>query len=105
MAQSQLETLKMLVSAETDLARFKDNDELLNYALSWASSEILKRRKADALEDQYLGNQVEGAKWYLSRLGTEGAQSISENGEQTVYKDTPDWLAGVLQKRVTARDA
>lgn len=102
---TQLNTLKILVAAESDISRFANNDALLNYALSYAESEILKRRGSDTLEEQYLGNQIEGAKWYLSRIGTEGAASISENGEQTVYKDTPDWLAGVLQKRVTVRDA
>ena len=102
---TQLNTLKILVAAESDISRFANNDALLNYALSYAESEILKRRGSDTLEEQYLPNQIEGAKWYLSRIGTEGAASISENGEQTVYKDTPDWLAGVLQKRVTVRDA
>lgn len=102
---TQLNTLKILVAAESDISRFANNDALLNYALSYAESEILKRRGSDTLEEQYLGNQIEGAKWYLSRIGTEGAASISENGEQTIYKDTPDWLVGVLQKRVTVRDA
>jgi hypothetical protein len=101
----QLDTLKMLVTAESDLARFTGNDNLLNYALSWASDEILKRREADTLEDQYLGNQIEGAKWYLSRMGTEGADSISENGEQTVYSKVPGWLLSVIPRMRGVRDA
>lgn len=105
MDMTQLDTLKMLVSAESDLARYASNEALLNYALSWAESEILKRRGADALEDQYLTNQIEGAVYWLSRLGTEGAESISENGEQTVYKKVPDWLIGVIPRLGTVRNA
>jgi hypothetical protein len=102
---AQLDTLKILVAAESDLARYKDNDNLLNYALSWASDEILKRREADTLEDQYLGNQIEGAKWYLSRMGTEGTDSISENGEQTVFSKVPGWLLSVIPRMRGVRDA
>lgn len=98
-----LDTLKMLVTADTDLARFASNEALLNYALSFAASEINKRRSSDTLEDQYLGNQIEGAKWYLSRMGTEGTVSISENGEQTVYADVPPWLSGVIPRLGTVR--
>lgn len=105
MAQSQLDTLKMLVSAQTDLARYKNNDALLNYALSYASSEILKRRGADTLEEQYLENQVEGALWWLSRLGAEGAQSVSENGTQITWKGTPEWLQSVIPRLGTVRIA
>lgn len=101
----QIDTLKMLVTAESDLARFAGNDDLLNYALSWASTKILKRRDSDTLEDQYLGNQIEGAKWYLSRMGTEGADSVSENGEQTVYSKVPDWLAEIVPRMRGVRDA
>lgn len=101
----QLGTLKMLVKAESDISRFADNEDLLNYALSYASSEILKRRGTDTLEDQYLGNQIEGAKWYLSRMGTEGAASTSENGEQTVYSDVPPWLQSVIPRLGTVRNA
>lgn len=103
MDMAQLDTLKMLVKAESDISRFADNEDLLNYALSWASSEILKRRGADTLEDQYLTNQVEGAIYWLSRLGTEGATSISENGEQTVYSDVPPWLLSVIPRLGTVR--
>lgn len=102
---AQIDTLKILLSANSDLSRYKDNDELLNYALSYAQSEILKRRGADTLEDQYQMNQIEGALYYLSRIGTEGAQSISENGEQTVYKDVPPFLANVFPRLGVIRDA
>lgn len=100
---AQLDTLKMLVKAESDLVRYKDNDDLLNYALSYASSEILKRRGTDTLEDQYLTNQVVGALWWLSRLGSEGTDSISENGTQITWKDTPEWIASVIPRLGTVR--
>lgn len=102
---AQLDTLKSLLEVNSDLSRYADNDDILTYALSYASSEILKRRGADTLEDQYLGNQIEGALYYLSRIGTEGAQSISENGEQTVYKDVPPFLANVFPRLGVIRDA
>ena len=100
---TQLNTLKILVAAESDISQFANNDALLNYALSYAESEILKRRGSDTLEEQYLPNQIEGAKWYLSRIGTEGAASISENGEQTVYSDVPSWIASVVPRLGTVR--
>jgi hypothetical protein len=102
---AQLEILKTLLAANTDLSRYADNDDLLNYALSYAQSEILKRRGADTLEDQYQMNQIEGALYYLSRIGTEGAYSTSENGEQTVYKDVPPFLANVFPRLGVIRDA
>lgn len=94
---AQLDTLKILIDG-TDLTRYTGNEALLSYALSYAESEILKRRNADTLESQYLTNQVEGAKWYLARLGSEGAASTSENGIAVTWKDVPEWLASVSQK-------
>lgn len=102
---AQLDTLKILVSAETDLARYKNSDDLLNYALSYAEGEILKRRGADTLEGQYLTNQVEGALYWLSRLGSEGADATSENGTQITWKDTPEWLQSVIPRLGTVRSA
>lgn len=101
----QLSDLKTLVAAESDLSRYSTNDALLQYALDWASSEILKRRGVDTLEDQYLMNQVQGALYFLSRLGTEGAYSTSENGEQTVFQQTPGFLQSVIPRLGTVRDA
>ena len=67
-----LSQLKIIVAAESDIPRFASNDTLLKYALSWASSEILKRRGSDTLEDQYIGNQVEGARYWLCPRRTAG---------------------------------
>lgn len=100
-----LAQLKIIVAAESDIARFADNESLLNYALSYAEGEILKRRGVDTLEEQYIQNQVEGAKWYLSRMGTEGVASISENGEKTEYSKVPGWLASVIPRLGTVRHA
>ena len=94
---AQLDTLKMLITG-TDLERYASNEALLNYALSYASSEILKRRNADTLEDQYLTNQVEGAKWYLSHIGAEGTESVSENGVVVKWSRVPEWLLSVIPK-------
>jgi hypothetical protein len=94
---AQLDTLKLLI-AGTDLKRYKDNGDLLNYALSYAESEILKRRGADALEDQYFTNQIEGAKWYLSHIGAEGTESISENGVAVTWQKVPEWLQSVIPR-------
>lgn len=102
---AQLDDLKMILSAESDLSRFKDNEDLLNYALSYAESKILERRGTDILEPRYLRNQVEGARWWLSRFGVEGVKSVSENGEQTVYQEVPDWLLGVIPRLGTVRNA
>ena len=99
-----VETLKALITG-TDLARYAGNDTLLDYALSWASSEILKRRNATVLEDQYLVNQIEGAKWYLSRIGAEGYRSTAENGVTVNWQDVPEWLASVVQKIGVVRRA
>jgi len=97
-------TLKALITG-TDLARYVGNEALLAYALSWASSEILKRRNATVLEDQYLNNQIEGAKYYLSRIGAEGYKSTAENGVTVTWKDVPEWLASVVQKIGVVRRA
>jgi len=92
-----IDTLKALI-AGTDLARYAGSNTLLTYALSWASSEILKRRNSDTLEDQYLNNQIEGAKYYLSRIGADGYKSTGENGVTVTWKDVPEWLTSVVQK-------
>lgn len=94
---AQLEILKMLITG-TDLGRYAANEDLLNYALSYAESEILKRRNVTALEDQYLNNQIEGAKWYLSHIGAEGTESVSENGVVVKWSKVPEWLLSVIPK-------
>lgn len=93
----ELELLIMRIRG-TDLEQFLDNTELLEYALNYAKSEILKRRGANELEGQYSINQIEGAVWFLSTIGAEGAKSVSENGVSINYKDVPDWLISVVPR-------
>lgn len=93
----ELELLTMRIRG-TDLEQFLDNTELLEYALNYAKSEILKRRGADELEGQYSINQIEGAVWFLSIIGAEGAKSVNENGVSINYKDVPDWLLSVVPR-------
>jgi hypothetical protein len=92
-----IDTLKALITG-TDIDRYAGNDTVLDYALSYAESEILKRRNATVLEDQYLNNQIEGAKYYLSRIGAEGYKSTAENGVTITWKNVPDWLQSVVQR-------
>lgn len=80
----------------TDLEQFAYNDQLLRYALNYAESEILNRRGSDAMEPKYQINKLEGAVWYLAKIGAEGAQSVSANGVSVTYKEVPDWLLSVV---------
>lgn len=95
MRMSECEVLRRRILG-TDLEQFAYNDSLLQYALDYAESEILKRRGSDALEAKYRINRIEGAVWYLARIGAEGAQSVSENGVSVSYQEVPDWLISVI---------
>lgn len=92
---SECEVLRARMSG-TDLEQFLYNEPLIRYALDYAESEILKRRGADSLEPQYRVNKLEGAIWYLAKIGAEGAQSASANGVSFTYKEVPDWLLSVV---------
>ena len=94
---AQLDVLKMLITG-TDLDRYKENDELLEYALSYAESEITKRRGSASLEPQYAVNQVEGAIWWLGHIGAEGQISDSENGVSRSWQEVPPWLMSVVPR-------
>jgi len=93
----QIDTLKALITG-TDLDRYATNDTVLDYALSYAEGEILKRRNATELEAQYLTNQIQGAIYYLSRIGAEGYKSTAENGVTVNWQDVPEWLQSVVQR-------
>lgn len=93
----QRDVVKMLIIG-TDLDRYKENDELLDYALSYAESEITKRSGDEVLDDKHRVNQVEGAVWWLSRIGAEGLQSDSENGISRSWKEIPEWLMSVIPR-------
>lgn len=94
---AQLDILKMLITG-TDLERYKNDDERLNYALSYAENEILKRSGSDSLGNEYLVNQMEGAVYWLSRIGAESAQSAGENGVSIAWQEVPDWLRSVVPR-------
>lgn len=95
-----LALLKMLIT-NTDLDIYLDNNDKLNYAISYATSEISKRlglSSTDTFPTKYGYNVVEGAKWYLATEGTEGESAHSENGVSRTYKTTPDWLNSIPSK-------
>lgn len=93
----QIETLKELLTG-TDLEKYKENIVQLQFALSWAESEILKRRNTDKLENKYLVNKIQGAVYYLSKIGAEGASSVGENGVSISWEEVPKWLLSVVPK-------
>lgn len=93
----ELETLKAIVSEIDDLSRYEENDILLNQALSYAISEINKRRgyNGQGYEQKFKQNVISGAVDYLSRLGGSEYQSFSENGVSASYREVPSWLSSV----------
>lgn len=93
----ELETLKAIVSEVDDLSRYAGNDALLNQALSYAISEVNKRRgyNGQGYEQKFMQNVINGAVDYLSRLGGSEYQSFSENGVSASYREVPSWLISV----------
>lgn len=77
---------------DTDLERWIGDDAKLDVALAYAAAEITIRARKACVPPEYLICQVEGAAWYLGKMGVEGAASVSENGVSITYKDVPDWL-------------
>jgi hypothetical protein len=95
-----LEMLKMLI-ANTDLEEYIEDDEKLEYAISYAKDEITARYGAsdfDNVPAKYHRFVIEGAKWYLALVGAEGQSSMTENGVSRTYKETPDWLSHIIPK-------
>lgn len=96
----EYKTMLKTVIANTDLDIYLEEDDKLDYAISWATQEIKNRL---ALNDEnvparYDFNIIEGAKWYLATEGAEGESSHQENDVKRVYKDIPDWLARIPSK-------
>lgn len=97
---SDFEMLKLLVSSTDDLSRYAENDALLEQALSYAVSEVNKRRcySGDGYEEKFKQNVINGAVDYLSKLGGQEYQSFSENGVSASFREVPLWLMSVTPK-------
>lgn len=85
---------------DTDLAYYADKDGKLLYALKYAVSMINNRRsfmptESEPYEKRYEMNVIEGAVWYLGKIGAEGYASTSENGVSVAWKELPEWLSTV----------
>ena len=83
-----------------DLQRYADNEDMLNFAVSNAISMINERRSYSGAEyePKYRNNVLQGALWYLGKIGAEGYASTSENGVSVTWQDVPDWLRSVTPK-------
>lgn len=96
-----LSILKAIIKG-TDL-EFRSDDQI-EYCLATAQSDIANLVGADDLQ-QYLYNQIEGAKWYLARIGVEGETYHSEGGVVRTFAsiEKPYWLTSIQTNFVTLR--
>ena len=84
----------------TDLAYYADKDGKLKYALKYAISMVNNRRgykptETEPFEQRFEMNVLEGAVWYLGKIGAEGYSSTSENGVSVSWKELPEWLSTI----------
>lgn len=84
----------------TDLAYYADKDGKLKYALKYAISMVNNRRgfkptENEPFESRFEMNVLEGAVWYLGKIGAEGYSSTSENGVSVSWKELPEWLSTI----------
>lgn len=94
-----IELLKAMIT-DSDLDIFLEKEGKLLFALNWAINEINNRRDFSPNDKElypakYKFNIVQGAVYYLGKIGAEGYKSTSENGVTVTWKDVPDWLASV----------
>lgn len=87
----------------TELDRYKDDKTAILSALTDAAADINQRRGYTPTEDKdfeaaYGNNIIRGAIWYLLRKGAEGTSSVSENGEDITWRETPEWLEHVIPR-------
>lgn len=96
----ELLTLLKAVIAGTDLEFATDAQ--LTYALTLAYTDVENKVGKDI--DAYKYNVIEGAKWYLARIGVEGETQHTENGVTRIYAsmENPSWLSSIIP-RVTVR--
>ena len=94
-----IELLKSRIE-DTDLAYYADKDGKLKYALKYAISMVNNRRgykptETEPFEPRFEMNVLEGAVWYLGKIGAEGYSSTSENGVSVSWKELPEWLSTI----------
>jgi len=85
---------------DTDLAYYSDKENKLKYALKYAISMVNNRRgftptEEEPFEKRFEMNILDGAVWYLAKIGAEGYASTSENGVSVSWKNLPEWLSTI----------
>ncbi len=85
---------------DTDLEYYAGKPAKLRYAIDYAISAVNLRRgfsptEEELFEARFRMNVLEGAAWYLAKIGAEGYASTSENGVSVSWQEMPDWLRQV----------
>ena len=97
----EYKTMLKTIIANTDLDIYIDEDDKLNYAISWATQQIKNRLALDDTADvpaRFDFNIIEGAKWYLATEGAEGETSHSENGIGRTYQNAREYPDDLLNE-------
>lgn len=93
-------TLRQVIEG-TDLEQFSSNATLLEVAIEYAKSMVTQRYNVSSYDDvpsKYDINVLDGAKYYLARIGVEGQISMTENGVSRTYETLPKWLSSIIPK-------
>jgi len=100
----EVEELKTVLEP-TELGRFAEDEVTMEHAVKFAINMVNQRRAftpagtlIEEYEPAYRQNVIDGAIWYLRKLGGEGFQSMSENGVSIQWQAVPDWLKYVRPK-------
>lgn len=74
-------------------------DAQLDYALNLAYNDVEAKVGNDDII-YYKYNIIEGAKWYLARIGVEGETQHTENGVTRIFAsmENPVWLSTIIPK-------
>lgn len=91
----ELLVLLKAVIGSTDLEDM--TDEQIEFALNLAYNDVVLRTGEEVVE-RYKYNIIEGAKWYLARIGVEGETQHIENGVSRTFASTekPSWLSTIV---------
>lgn len=84
----------------TDLGAFTEDNGKLEFAIDFAKGEVANRfgcAVAD-IPAKFDANIVNGAVWFLARMGSEGETQNSEGNVSRVYQEIPDWLKSITPK-------